>query len=67
MTFPVRTTPVVFVLTPRQGAGEVPPAATMTAVRFIERRLGARVVDDRGGVYVLEWRPPPHVATVTVP
>jgi uncharacterized membrane protein len=66
-TFPVTASPVVFVLTPAQGSGEAPAADTRTAIGFIEHRLGARVVDNDAGVYVLEWRPPRGATSITLP
>jgi uncharacterized membrane protein len=66
-TFPVKSSLVVFVLTPTQGIGEAPAADTRNAIGYVERRLGARVIDARADVYVLAWSPPPHTTTVTLP
>jgi uncharacterized membrane protein len=66
-TFPVRASPVIFVLTPAQGVGEVTKADAYAAVTFVEDRLRARVLDAHSGVYVLEWRPPRDVTSVTLP
>jgi hypothetical protein len=66
-TFPVQQRTVVFVLTPAQGLSEPRADQTMAAVRYVEQRLGARVVTARAGVYVLEWSAPPGVTTITLP
>ena len=66
-TFPVKSSLVVFVLTPRQGVDEVAPAEARAAVAYIEHDLGARVIDARSGVFVLEWSPPRNTVTVTLP
>jgi hypothetical protein len=65
-TFPVKRPVVVFVLTPAQGTSEAPRADGTAAVRFVEHRLGARVIDARAGVYVLAWTPPPGTTSVTL-
>jgi hypothetical protein len=65
-TFPVKSSEVVFVLTPAQGTSEAPPADGTAAVRFVEHRLGARIIDARAGVYVLAWTPPQGTTTVTL-
>jgi hypothetical protein len=67
-TFVVDRRPVVLVLTPDGGkdAGLL-PGHTMAAVAFVKDRLGARVLEERSGVYAFVWSPPPGMTWVSLP
>jgi uncharacterized membrane protein len=66
-SFPVKSRPVFFIITPRQGVGEVAPSEAMAAVHFVQHKLGGRLLDDRDGVFELKWTPPPGRTRVTLP
>ena len=55
---PVKSSTVLFIITSRQGVGELSHAETMAALSYVEKRLHARLLADRYGIYVLKWSPP---------
>lgn len=56
---PVKSSTVLFVITPDQGTGELPRRESEAALRYVEDRLHARVLVASDGVYALTWSPPP--------
>lgn len=65
--FPVLRRTVLFVITPRQGVSEVPPAEARHAIAVVAHDLHARPVVERDGVFAFRWVPPPGVSIVTLP
>jgi hypothetical protein len=65
--FPVNRKQVVFVLTERVPGGRPATPVTAAAIRYIEVRLDARLIEARSDVYAFAWSPPPGTSQVTLP
>jgi hypothetical protein len=65
---PVTRRLVVFVLSAKEGLyDEFPHDASQTATRYVQSRLGARLLDGRADISAYAWSPPPGTTHVTLP
>lgn len=58
-SIPVKSSTVLFVISSRQGTGELSPAETEKALSYVEDHLHAHLVLAKNGIYALRWSPPP--------
>jgi uncharacterized membrane protein len=66
-TIPVDRSVVVLIVSPSQGLDEPTPSETRDQVAYIERRLKARTLVARSGIYAFEWRPHRGTERVSLP
>ena len=64
LRLPVKSRTVWFVLAPTSGIESQSPVAAQSEVTQLVQRIGAAMILDENGVYVLRWRPPTRYRSV---